>query len=133
MTMTFEARARALVGTRFRLQGRDEGGLDCVGVVVRVFNLRASAIRKDYRLRGEFRFELEQGLLERFRRVGVGQLRSGDVMLMQVAGDQLHLGVRTDRGFVHADAGIGLVVETPGYPPWAVLGVYRKRVRTRDS
>ena len=133
MAMTFEARARALLGVPFRLQGRDEHGVDCIGVIIRSFGLNASAIRRDYRLRGDYRSELEQGLLDRFRRVRPEQLRSGDVMLMRVAGDQLHLGVRTDRGFVHADAGIGLVVETPGDPPWPVLGAYRKRIRTRNG
>jgi murein DD-endopeptidase / murein LD-carboxypeptidase len=63
----------------------------------------------------------------------VRQLRSGDVMLMEVADEQLHLGIRTDCGFVHAHAGIGFVVETPGLPTWPVVSVYRKRARTRDS
>jgi hypothetical protein len=41
----------------------------------------------------------------------------------------MHLGVRTDQGFVHAHAGIGRVVETPGAPEWPVLAVYRRRSR----
>jgi hypothetical protein len=50
-------------------------------------------------------------------------------MLMRVSDDQLHLGVRTADGFVHAHAGLRRVVETPGAPQWPVLGVYRKRRR----
>ena len=40
---------------------------------------------------------------------------------------------RTDRGFVHAHAGIGRVVETPGEPEWPVIGTYRKRLRKRKG
>jgi len=50
-------------------------------------------------------------------------------MLMRVADDQLHLGIRTTAGFVHAHARIGRVVETPGQPEWPVLGFFRKRAR----
>jgi hypothetical protein len=50
-------------------------------------------------------------------------------MLMKVAGDQLHIGVRTDAGFVHAHAGLRRVVETPGMPDWPFVGIYRKRRR----
>jgi hypothetical protein len=50
-------------------------------------------------------------------------------MLMQVSDDQLHLGVRTAAGFVHAHAHLRRVVETPGLPEWPLLGAYRKRRR----
>jgi hypothetical protein len=50
-------------------------------------------------------------------------------MLMRVAKDQIHLGIRTAAGFVHADASLRRVVETPGMPEWPILGVYRKRGR----
>jgi murein DD-endopeptidase / murein LD-carboxypeptidase len=129
MMLDYAERARVLVGTRFRPQGRADDALDCIGVVVRTFELDAVAIRKNYRLRGDHRSELERGLLKQFRRVATRKLRPGDVMLLRVAHEQVHLGVRTNGGFVHAHAGIGLVVETPGLPEWPVLGVYRKRTR----
>jgi hypothetical protein len=66
-----------------------------------------------------------------FRRVSRRACRVGDVMMLQVARDQLHLVVRTDAGFVHADARIGTIVETPGTPGWRLLAVYRRRVRQR--
>jgi hypothetical protein len=37
----------------------------------------------------------------------------------------------TENGFVHAHAGIGRVVETPGQPEWEILGVYRRRSKAR--
>jgi hypothetical protein len=46
---------------------------------------------------------------------------------MTVAADQMHLGVLTANGFVHADARLRKVVETPGEPGWPVIGIYRRR------
>ena len=133
MKLSYAERARALVSTRFRSQGRGKDGLDCVGLVLLTFDLDAVGIRKNYRLRGDHLSEIEQGLLQPFRRIARRDLRPGDVMLMRVADDQLHLGVRTRDGFVHAHAGIGRVVETPGVPEWPVIGAYRKRTRRRDG
>jgi hypothetical protein len=123
-------RARALVGVRFRPQGRDAAtGLDCVGVIVAGFALPNESVRKDYRIRGPHRSVIEQGLAQYFRRVARTRAREGDVLLLAVARDQFHLAIRTRRGFVHADAGLGKVVETPGAPPWPIAGVWRRRVR----
>jgi hypothetical protein len=127
MTIDHATRARALVGTRFRLQGRGADGLDCVGVVVATFGLPDESVRRDYGLRGDHRDEAEACLQRHFRRVPLRQSRAGDVLLLQPSLDQLHLAVRTDAGFVHAHAGIRRVVETPGLPEWPLLAVYRKR------
>lgn len=128
MKIDYAARARALVGTRFRAQGRSVAGLDCVGVIAATFGLEG--VRRDYALRGDHHAAMEQALGEHFRRVPATQLRVGDAMLLRASADQLHLAVRTDAGFVHAHAGIRRVVETPGMPEWPLLGVYRKRTRS---
>jgi len=127
MTIDYAARAQALVGTRFRPQGRDAAGLDCIGVVVAVFQIPPDSVRHDYKLSGEKLSEVREQLEMRFRRVARTVLRSGDVMLLSAGARQPHLAVRTARGFVHAHAGIRRVVETPGVPQWPLLGVYRKR------
>jgi hypothetical protein len=127
MTKDYAERARALVGTRFRAQGRDETGLDCVGVVLSTFELPATAVRDDYRLRGDHRHEVRQALDLHFRQVARTQTRSGDVLLLSAGADQVHLAVRTPAGLVHAHAGLRRVVETPGMPEWPVLAAYRKR------
>lgn len=124
----FAERARALVGTCFRPQGRSvQTGLDCIGLVIQTFGICPESVRRDYRLRGDHRAELEQQLSRHFRRTPASSCRPGDVLLLDVAHDQQHLAVRTTLGFVHADARIGRVVETPGQPGWPIVCVYRMR------
>jgi murein DD-endopeptidase / murein LD-carboxypeptidase len=133
MTINHAARARALVGTRFRPQGRGAYGLDCLGLVLETYDIPAAAVRRDYRLRGDHRSEIERGLAGFFRRISPGEQRVGDLMLLSIADDQLHFAIRSERGFVHAHAGIGRVVETPGTPEWPLLGIYRMRARERKG
>lgn len=133
MRTNYAEHARALVGTRFRPQGRDSCGLDCVGLAIETFGIRADAVRRNYRLKGDHRREVETGLTKYFRRISKRDAKDGDVLLLKVARDQLHLAVRTDGGFVHAHAGLGRVVETPGEPEWPLIGVYRKRITDRSS
>lgn len=132
MSIDYAERARALVGTRFRPQGRGAEGLDCVGVILATFDIHAARVRKDYRIEGGDRAELDAALLQHFRRVSPRELAAGDVIVMMPDARQLHLGVRTDAGFVHAHAGMRRVVETPGDPEWPIAGIYRKRVRARS-
>ena len=118
--------ARALVGCPFRPQGRDAGsGLDCVGLVAEVFGIPPEVLARDYRLRGDHEERLQAELRRYFRPVVATS--TGDVLLFEVADDQLHLAVKTRGGFVHADAGLRRVVETPGEPPWTLLRAYRRR------
>jgi cell wall-associated NlpC family hydrolase len=125
------ARARGLVGTRFRAQGRDPNtGLDCVGLAVAVFGISAS-VRRDYRLQGPHEAELREQIRRFFKRVKDRQ--AGDLMLCQAGADQLHLAIWCDRSFVHADAGLRRVVETPGEPRWPLLGAFRLRKKQREA
>lgn len=122
------ARARALVGVKFRPQGRDPvHGLDCVGLCLAAYRLPPASGRTDYRLRGPHLAELKRGIDRWFKRVSAKASRAGDLLLIKISDEQFHLAVSTDRGFVHADARLGLVVETPGTPPWTVIGHYRVR------
>lgn len=134
MAIQDAVRARALVGAPFRAQGRDpERGLDCVGLAIAACSLPGELARRDYRLRGDHRGELQRELLRHFRRVSPGQRRVGDLILLAVARDQMHLALLTDRGFVHADARLRRVVETPGEPEWPIIAIYRRRTRKRKG
>lgn len=132
MSNLFVERARALVGTRFRPQGRNpESGLDCVGLALDVFGIPADLVRRDYALRGAHKRELGEQVLRFFRRIANAAAAPGDLIVSQCASDQLHLSICAGSSFVHADAGLRRVVETPGRPAWACLGTYRRRVRVQ--
>jgi murein DD-endopeptidase / murein LD-carboxypeptidase len=120
-------RALALHGVPFRPQGRDRSGLDCVGLCLAAYRIPADVVRRDYRIRGDHEDEVMASLLGWFRPIGESEPRAGDLLLLAVAADQLHLAVRTDDGFVHADARLRRVVHTPGDPPWPLIAVYRRR------
>ena len=115
--------AEALVGSRFRLHGRDAAtGLDCVGVVAAAVG--GAAVPTGYALRGGDPVRIGALLDARFRRAS-GR-RAGDVLLFAVGAGQLHLAVASAGGFVHADAGLGRVVERGGVAPWALVGAWRE-------
>lgn len=117
-----EAAALALVGAPFRLHGRDGGtGLDCVGVVSLATGRPAPT---GYALRGADPAGVRE-LIEAAGLRAVQDAAPGDVVLMRTGPGQLHLGVRTLRGLVHADAGLRRVVERPGRPEWEILGQWR--------
>jgi murein DD-endopeptidase / murein LD-carboxypeptidase len=114
---------RDLIGAPFRLHGRDLAtGLDCVGVAALVFGVRD--VPRGYLVRtadGARVAALIDGAgLRRVKRDPV----AGDLVLLKSGPAQCHLVVMTEAGFVHADAGIGRVVETPWPPPWPVIAVW---------
>jgi murein DD-endopeptidase / murein LD-carboxypeptidase len=115
--------ARDLIGIPFRLHGRDPAtGLDCVGVAALVFGV--TDVPRGYSVRtadgaGVAAF-IDAAGLSRVRR----DARAGDLVLLKSGPAQCHLVVMTAAGFVHADAGIGQVVETPGAPPWPVIAIW---------
>lgn len=116
------AAARALVGARFRLHGRDPAtGLDCVGVAACALGGEAPG---DYAMRtGDADRAASWIAAAGLARVAEG--RPGDVVLMRSGPAQLHLGVLTEGGMVHADAQLRRVVERPGPPGWPVIGCFR--------
>lgn len=120
------SRARALVGTRFRPQGRrPEYGLDCLGLAAAVAGLPEELLPSGYALRSEAPDEL---LIETFggrlRRIEPAQIGEGDIVLAQTGARQHHLLVLTREGFVHADARSGRVVEQPGSLPWQAVAAW---------
>lgn len=117
------ARALALVGTRFRLHGRDPAtGLDCIGLVSASTGVPA---RTGYSLRGGDPREVETALRAAgFFRVAAAM--PGDVVLSRPGPGQLHMGVSSATGVVHADATLRRVVERPGAPEGEILGIWRR-------
>lgn len=121
------ARARSYVGVRFRPQGRDPGtGMDCVGTAAAAAGMAKAEIRSDYSLRGESRATIEHDLCDLgCRLVGSNDAEPGDIMVCAAGPAQMHVIVFTGTGFVHADAGLRMVVERPCPVPWPVLSIWR--------
>jgi hypothetical protein len=117
--------AREMCGVRFRAQGRDRDGVDCVGLAAAALRAGgyAGAVPRGYTLRGGDPAAVAARLdavLPRSDGDGVG-----DVLLCAAGPGQLHLAIRVAGGIVHADAGLRRVVERPGTVPWPILGSWR--------
>ncbi|MDH7639574.1 peptidoglycan endopeptidase [Sphingomonas oryzagri] len=121
---TVIAAARACVGARFRLHGRfPANGLDCIGLAAVAYG--RDRVPTGYALRGGDPARVAAGI-EAAGFVPVeGAARPADLLLLLPGPHQLHLAILTDRGFIHADAGLRRVVEVPGPPPWPTLGRWR--------
>ncbi|MGN7159221.1 NlpC/P60 family protein [Sphingomonas sp. SAFR-052] len=114
-------RARSVVGTRFRRQGRGSDGFDCVGLVGWAHQADVPA---DYPGRcGDVGRVAAVLAASGFRRVE--RAAAGDVLLMMSGPGQLHLALSTGGGIIHADAVARAVVERRDVP-WPVIGIYRK-------
>lgn len=121
------ARARALVGTRFRPQGRrPEYGLDCVGLAAAAAEVAAERLPADYDLKGQNLARIEHALCDLgCVPVPADAAEPGDVILCAVGPAHFHVLVATGEGFVHADAGLRRVVERPLPLPWPAVGIWR--------
>ena len=119
------AAARAMLGVRFRAQGRGAEGVDCVGLVAVALAAGgyAGPVPRGYRLRGGDP-ERVAAQLDRVLVRGDGE-QVGDLLLCASGPGQLHLAIRVEDGIVHADAGLRRVVERPGEVPWPLIGAWR--------
>ncbi len=77
-----------------------------------------------YPLRGGDPVRWRGAIDARLRRVT--DRRAGDLLMMRSGPGQVHLGIWTGGSLIHADAGLGRVVERPGEPPWPVTGMWRR-------
>ena len=114
----FATRAEALVGTPFRLGGRDPAsGLDCIGLVACACEAAGAPI--GYALRNT---QIERHLTFAARAGFVpasGEVRRGDLILARPGPAQHHLlVVLGPNRFVHANAGLRRVALHLGPLPW---------------
>jgi cell wall-associated NlpC family hydrolase len=121
------ARARALVGVPFRPQGRSAGyGLDCVGLAALAAGVPEALVPADYRLRSVADQGIEAAQFGGWALpIPPDDAGTGDVVLVRYAPGQHHLLVLVQGGFVHAHAGLGRVVETPGEVAWPRVAAWR--------
>jgi len=127
--------ALALVGTPFRLHGRDPvHGLDCVGLIEAA--LRECGIAAhlpfDYALRNRSMPELGPITAILGLKRARGAVRRGDVLLLRISACQYHFAIAVDGDLaVHAHAGLGRVVCGPLLPEWTPCSRWRL-TRTRS-
>ncbi|MDG2534472.1 peptidoglycan endopeptidase [Sphingomonas sp. HITSZ_GF] len=118
------ARARAALGARFRARGRrPEQGLDCVGLAGWAHGV---AVPGGYAMRSGDAARVRAavaaiGLIEAEGRA------PGDLVLLASGPGQLHLGIDSGTGLIHADAVLRRVVERPDPLPWPVIGRWRQQ------
>jgi cell wall-associated NlpC family hydrolase len=118
-------RARACLGSPFRLHGRDPSiGLDCVGLIAIAWS-RVEAAPTGYALRNRRDSQWKAVLDGLASRISSGEMGPGDALLLRAGPEQLHLGLWTGLGLIHADARIGHVIESPGRPAWPLIGCWR--------
>ena len=123
---TVVERARAVIGVPFRFQGRDTSvGLDCVGLVVHAFDIPASAVKRNYTLWNHSMDEMDSELRRFFTRSD--QRAPGVILLCSLRG-HAHLAIECGASFIHSDARLRRVVETPGAPAWPVVAAYRPMI-----
>ena len=120
-------RARALIGVRFRPQGRSiEHGLDCIGVIIMATGIPKARARHDYDLRFSDPKEVHRNFIAcGMLRIPLDMTEEGDILLVRAGGRQLHVLLLTDLGYLHADAALRRVVEVPGSVPWPILSAWR--------
>jgi cell wall-associated NlpC family hydrolase len=129
MREEFVAEVRSWLGTRFRYQGRDRKGIDCVGVIVlSLATLGLSLQITPYGKQVTGDSALAQ-LRANGRRLDFADARPGDIALLNYRGESNHVGIITGEGtMVHSLAFAKKVVEQaldhPQVKPYWV-GLYR--------
>lgn len=110
------AAAESLVGTPFRLHGRDPvGALDCIGLLVAALALTGREIRlpNGYNLRATSIANLLPDPASCGFAVVSGPLEPGDVAMLRSGPVQFHLVIAASRsGYVEAHAGLRRVVHS---------------------
>lgn len=121
--------AAALVGSRFRLHGRDPAtGLDCIGVLAAALVAigRPAPLPTGYALRTRALPPLEGWALACGLVASPQPLAAGDVLIVRPAPCQHHLLIAASaRSFIHAHAGLRRVVRMPGPLAWPELRRWR--------
>ncbi|WP_420606227.1 peptidoglycan endopeptidase [Novosphingopyxis sp.] len=117
-------RALALVGTPFRLGGRDPAsGIDCIGLAALALG-GADDVPSGYALRGGDGARWHRWFEGRgFAKIAGGG--PGDLCLVRAAPLHFHLLVAVTGGFVHAHAGLRRTVFLPGASLWPIDSFWR--------
>ena len=121
--------AEGLIGTPFRLHGRDPAtGLDCIGLLVAALTLtgRAIDLPNGYNLRARSIANLLPDPVACGFAVASGPLQPGDVAMLRSGPVQFHLVIAAGgAGYIEAHAGLRRVVHSAGPVPGPLLHHWR--------
>lgn len=123
--------ARKWLGTRWRHQGRNASGLDCIGLLVRVATDLGIS---DYDIKGYSRRTVGDDFTRHFEIVGlkrkpIPDAEPGDILITHDRNFPCHCGIVAKKNgqmtFIHAYAGRKKVVEDPlsAWTPCAVTAL----------
>ncbi len=115
-------KARAWVGRPFRLDGRTNDGVDCVGLIALLFG-KQHDIAAHYPCRTN-RSDIWASELDKLLTRRKGQAQPGDALLLMPSPLTYHTGLWTGTSLIHADARLRRVVEMPGCPAWPIAGAW---------
>lgn len=122
MSLRALEQARAMLGVRFRLHGRERDGVDCIGLVGVAWCV---AVPTGYPLRSAPRDRIERALAD--LDFVASEAGPGAILLIAAGPGQLHLAIANGAGgAIHADAVARRVVERPAPLPWPVLGAWTR-------
>jgi hypothetical protein len=129
--------ARQFIGVKFRHRGRSRTGLDCVGLVVAAYSALGVTL-PDFRLYGREPFR--DGLL-RHTEAAMGAPvsdgpRDGDVVVIRYNVNPHHVAIVGTKSYgsvealtlIHAEGGIGRVIEQRLTPDVKITHVFRRPV-----
>lgn len=123
------SKALTLVGTPFRLHGRDPAtGLDCVGVLAAALAACGTTPRlpNGYVLHNRMLPELGKYVVANGLVRAAGPLIAGDVVLVRAGPCQVHLLIAVgNQHFVHAHAGLRRVICSELPADWPILRHWR--------
>ena len=128
-SIRFVAEVRSWLGVRFRYQGRDRKGTDCVGVVV----LSLAALGVSLQVAPYGKKVTSDAVLYQLKanghRVKFSEAKPGDIALLNYRGESNHIGVLTGEGtmihsLAHAKRVVEQSLEHPQVKPYWV-GLHR--------
>jgi hypothetical protein len=116
----------ALVGTKFRLHGRDPAtGLDCIGVLAAAMG-GGSSFPNHYALRARHLPDLSALAADFGFSPVQGSLAPGDVLMLRLGPCQFHLMIAvTHNRLVHAHAGLRRVICSDALQDWQIASHWR--------
>ena len=134
MSELVPAWAADYIGLPFREHGRDRTGADCWGLVVLIaserFSLRLPSCVAGYASTRDADDvgRLVRGQMDLWREVPRGAEQAGDVVLMRLMNQPMHVGLVVARGWMlHIEEGIDACLERYDGAKWnrRVIGIYR--------